>query len=187
MSVREPNFAADVALCTKIHYANPNINAELGVIATALASDPTTHDTTIEAAPAALRIGTDKSRFTNDILLLVNTAKGGNLNTSQIISGIDDAIGVPHKPGMVDIPYASAAPYPPATTSTVCSVTTGNWVGTPTSYTYQWKRDGVTNLGTAATYTLVAADIGGHQIACVVTAVNAQGSTAAAPSNAIST
>jgi hypothetical protein len=187
MSMREPDFASQVALCTKIHYANPNIAAELAAIATALGSDPTTHDATIEARAAALTIGADKTRFTNDILLLVNAAKGGNLNTSQIISGIDDAVGVAHKPGVIDIPYASAAPYPPASTSTVCSCTNGNWTGVPTSYAYQWKRDGATNLGTAASYTLIAADIGGHQIACVVTATNATGSTTAPPSNAIAT
>ena len=186
MAYREPDFAAEVALCTKIHYANPNIATELAAIATALSSDPTTHDATIETPPLALRIGADKTRFTNDILLLVNAAKGGNLNTSQIISGIDDAVGVPHKPGMVDIPYASANATPPVV-GTVVSCTTGNWVGTPTSYTYQWKRDGTTNLGTAANYTLIAADVGGHSITCVVTATNATGSTAASPSNAIAT
>lgn len=186
MAYREPDFAAEVALCAKIHYANPNIATELQAIATALASDPTTHDATIETPPLALKIGPDKTRFTNDVLLLVNAAKGGNLNTSQIISGIDDAVGVAHKPGVIDIPYASANASPPVV-GTVVSATSGNWTGTPTSYAYQWKRDGTTNLGTAANYTLVSADIGGHQISCVVTATNAQGSTAAPPSNAIAT
>jgi hypothetical protein len=186
--MREPDFAGEVRICCAIHYANPNQATEMAAIAAALGTDNTTHDATIEARAAALTIREPpaNSRFQNDILLLVNQAKGGNLNNSQIISGLDDALGVAHKPGVIDIPYASANASPPVV-GTQVSVTNGNWTGAPTSYTYQWKRDGTTNLGTAASYTLVSADIGGHQITCVVTAVNATGSTAAPPSNAIGT
>lgn len=54
--------------------------------------------------------------------------------------------------------------------------TNGTWSGSPTSFTYQWKR-GATNIGTNAnTYTLVSADAG-LNITCVVTATNATGST----------
>ncbi len=185
--MREPDFAADVSLCCKIHYANPNQLTEMAAIVTALGSDNTTHDATIEARAAALTIGPANTRFQNDLILLINEAKGGNLNNSQIISGLDDALGVVHKPGVIDIPYASANASPPIV-GTVVSCTTGNWTGTPTSYTYQWTRDGATiAAATAASYTLVSADIGGHQIRCVVTAVNATGSTAAPPSNAVLT
>jgi len=56
------------------------------------------------------------------------------------------------------------------------TTTNGTWSGTPTSYSYQWKR-GATNIGTNAnTYTLVSADAG-LNITCVVTATNATGST----------
>ena len=56
------------------------------------------------------------------------------------------------------------------------TTTDGTWSGTPTSFTYQWKR-GATNIGTNAnTYTLVSADAG-LNITCVVTATNATGST----------
>ena len=58
------------------------------------------------------------------------------------------------------------------------TTTDGTWTGTPTSFSYQWKR-GVTNIGTNAnTYTLVSADAGTN-ITCVVTATNATGSTPA--------
>lgn len=58
------------------------------------------------------------------------------------------------------------------------TTTDGTWSGTPTSFTYQWKR-GVTNIGTNAnTYTIVSADAGTN-ITCVVTATNATGSTPA--------
>jgi surface protein len=59
----------------------------------------------------------------------------------------------------------------------------GSWTGSPTSYSYQWKR-GATNIGTNTnTYTLVNADAG-QSITCVVTATNAGGSTPAT-SNAV--
>ena len=60
----------------------------------------------------------------------------------------------------------------------VLTTTDGTWTGTPTSFSYQWKR-GATNIGTNAnTYTLVSADAGTN-ITCVVTATNATGSTPA--------
>ena len=192
MSVREPDFQGDVAILAKIHYANPNLNAELAAVSTALASDPTTHDWTIETPPAGLRLGIPTGvapldRFTNDLLLLVNAAKGGNLPTASIIAAIDSVAGVLSPPGVVDVPYASASAKPPIA-GTVLSCTTGNWVGTPTSYAYQWKKDGV-NIGTNANaYTLLAGDVGGHQFTCVVTASNATPPpTAAPPSNAVAT
>jgi len=56
------------------------------------------------------------------------------------------------------------------------TTTDGTWTGSPTSYSYQWKR-GATNIGTNAnTYTLVSADAN-TAITCVVTATNATGST----------
>jgi len=58
------------------------------------------------------------------------------------------------------------------------TTTNGTWSGSPISYSYQWKR-GATNVGTNAnTYTLVSADAG-LNITCVVTAINAIGSTPA--------
>ena len=67
----------------------------------------------------------------------------------------------------------------------VLSTTDGTWSGTiPITYTYQWKRNGVSILGaTASTYTLVVADYN-LPITCEVTATNIAGS-ASATSNAI--
>jgi hypothetical protein len=211
MSFREPDLAGEVALLycntgptsafggspvTGVHKFNTNAAAEIAAIVAALGSDATVHDQTIEARAAALTAGESnglvapaagwKSRLGNDLILLINAAKGGNLSNSQIISAIDDAVGVAHAPAVVNVPYASANATPPVV-GTVVSCTTGQWTGSPTSYAYQWKRDGTTNLGAAANYTLVAADIGGHAITCVVTATNATSSTTAPPSNPIQT
>ena len=190
MSMREPQFAGEIGLLVKQHYAKglTTIKAELATITAALASDVTTHDMTIQAPAAALRILVPPAhtRFTNDVNLVVNMGKGGNLSNASMIAAIDSVVAVASPPGNVDVPYASANASPPVV-GTVCSCTVGNWVGTPTSYTYVWQRNGVAIGGaTAATYTLVSADTGTKQIRCVVTAVNAQGSTAAPPSNIIS-
>ena len=65
------------------------------------------------------------------------------------------------------------------------TTTDGTWSGSPTSFSYQWKR-GATNIGTNAnTYTLLTADANTN-ITCVVTATNASGSTPAT-SNIIAT
>jgi hypothetical protein len=69
-------------------------------------------------------------------------------------------------------PVVSGSPY----VGDLLTTTDGTWTGTPTSYSYQWKR-GATNIGTNAnTYTLVTADADTN-ITCVVTATNATGST----------
>jgi hypothetical protein len=85
------------------------------------------------------------------------------------------------QPPMVkDIPYVEGE----AAVGGTLTCTMGNWTGEPTDYAYQWKRDGTTNLGTAASYLVVTADAG-SSITCVVTASNANGSTTAPPSNAV--
>lgn len=63
----------------------------------------------------------------------------------------------------------------PAVGETI-SVDTGTWTHYPTSYTYQWKRDGSSIGGaTSSSYTLVTADAGAV-VKCTVTAANAAGS-----------
>lgn len=55
----------------------------------------------------------------------------------------------------------------------------GTWLNVPTSFTYQWYRDGVLIAGaTTANYTAVAADIG-HALTIAVTASNVAGSATA--------
>lgn len=90
------------------------------------------------------------------------------------------------------IAIASAATAPPANTAApalttdgtpqtgeTISCTTGSWTGSPTSYAYQWKRDGTNIAGaTGSTYLLAVADEG-HAITCTVTATNAGGNASA--------
>lgn len=74
----------------------------------------------------------------------------------------------------------------------VLSCTTGSWTNSPTSYAYQWQRDGVDIGGaTASTHTVVDEDIGpgtggvGTGVRCVVTPTNGSGSGTPAASNAL--
>jgi hypothetical protein len=64
----------------------------------------------------------------------------------------------------------------------VLTTTTGTWTGYPASFTYayQWRRNG-SNIGgaTASSYTIVAGD-SAASITCLVTATNAEGSSAQA-------
>jgi hypothetical protein len=61
----------------------------------------------------------------------------------------------------------------------------GTWTGSPTSYAYQWLRDGGAIGGaTAATYGLTDADVG-HAITCRVVAHNTGGDSAPATSSAV--
>lgn len=55
------------------------------------------------------------------------------------------------------------------------TVTNGNWVGEPTSYSQSWVSNS-TEVGTGDTYIVQASDAG-NSISCIVTATNAAGST----------
>jgi len=181
--MREPDFAAQIALRVKQYAAYPNAATELANIVAALTTDLTTHSKVIET-PVSQTLWIHhalNTPFTNDINLIINKGKAGNLTTNQMISGISDAIGVAHVPAIIDVPYVSG----PKPYGGVLNCTTGNWTGAPTGYAYAWKRDGATAIGSnSASYTTVLADQG-HQVGCIVTATNLQGSTAAPISNQI--
>ena len=82
----------------------------------------------------------------------------------------------------VSLPVNTVAPVISGSTTlgSVLTTTDGTWTGTaPITFSYQWKRGGVSIGGaTASTYTLVAADSSAN-IICEVTGTNAAGSVAA--------
>jgi hypothetical protein len=83
-------------------------------------------------------------------------------------------------PVMRDIPFIEGT----AEVGGTLTCTMGNWDGEPTSYDYRWMSDAPADLSAGASYVVAAADAG-HTVCCVVTATNANGSTAAKPSNGI--
>lgn len=192
MSVSYSQFQQEVALqVLKFRWystvANPTppaaVNAELNAISTALATDTTTHDETIEnPVSTTLQFGNvANTDFTDLILYHVNKGKAGNLSTATMAQAIDGVTGALAAPGNIDVPYVSGL----TPVGSLLTCTQGNWAGTPSSYAYAWKRDGTTAIGTNAnTYTTIAGDQT-HLVTCVVSATNGQGTTAAPPSNGI--
>jgi hypothetical protein len=183
MSYKIADFTGQIYLTAGIHKWNPNRAAELNAIAAALATDPTTRSAEMQTGPTQiLRPGHRlNTRFTNDIMLVVNAGKGGNLTPVAMGNAITAELSKIFPPVNTTAPALSGT----GTVSQVLTVTNGNWTYVPTSYTYVWRRGATTIVGAAAsTYTLVAAD-SGTTITCVVTAHNAAGATAAPPSNGI--
>lgn len=182
MTFQVSDFAGQVLLNAKIHHFNPNVASELTAISTALGSDPTTHDTTIQTAPAGLQPGNAaNSRFTNDILLVVNAGKGGNLTNAQMAAAINAGLGQIIPPTNTVAPTITGTG---AVGNQLINGSPGTWTPAGATYTRQWLRNGVAISGaTANNYTLVAAD-SGTNCSCQVTATNPAGSTSAV-SNAI--
>ncbi len=112
------------------------------------------------------------------LLLLVADWLNNDRTHSREIAALAAAMTAASGPPVnVDVPYVSL-------TGAMASCTMGNWTGEPTSYAYAWHNDGVANGATDATYA-VQPDDSGHALACVVTATNAMGSTAAPMSNSV--
>ncbi len=83
-------------------------------------------------------------------------------------------------PVLIAAPVSIVAPVISGSTvvGQTLSTTDGSWTGVPSSYAYQWKRDGSNiSLATASTYQLVSAD-SGTTVTCEVTATNGISSTA---------
>ncbi|HKW23475.1 MAG TPA: hypothetical protein VJO13_18990 [Ktedonobacterales bacterium] len=94
---------------------------------------------------------------------------------ASLVAAMTAAAGPPVN---VDVPFASL-------TGAMASCTMGVWQGEPTEYAYAWHNDGVAIAGAAGATYAVQPDDSGHSLACVVTATNALGATAAPMSNSV--
>jgi hypothetical protein len=182
MTFQVSDFTAQVRLNALIHYAYPNRLAELNAITAALVVDGSTRDTTLTTAPAGLRPGAaGNSSFTNDILLVVNAGKGGNLTPAQMATAINTGLSQIIPPSNTGLPVVTGTG---AVGQLLINASPGTWTPAGAVYTRQWLRNGV-NIGgaTANNYTTVVADAG-TSVSCQVTATNPAGATSAV-SNAI--
>jgi hypothetical protein len=108
--------------------------------------------------------------------------KNGGASTGSLVffdgeawRGVDTGATTGTAPENTVLPVISGT----LTAGQTLTTTTGTWLYSPTSYTYQWKDDGVAISGaTNSTYVLTSAEAGGA-ITVTVTATNASGSTAA--------
>jgi len=177
MSYDVVTFQGELELVAKNYKWYPNKAAELNAIVALLDPDTTTHDTTMETAPAGLIPGqAANTPFTNEVLAIINIGKGGNLANTDMADAISNAMGD------YLAPVNTTAPAVTGTTTLTC--TQGIWQYSPTSYAYAWLRGGTPIAdATQSTYTVQAAD-SGTNVSCRVTASNAAGS-ANATSNAI--
>jgi hypothetical protein len=122
-------------------------------------------------SPDAIDVGTVHSN--GAVVDLEGNVYPGSLEWQAAVRARDAEASAPAGPPVNrDLPYAGQ-------TGTTLNCTMGNWENEPTSYAYQWQRDGANVTGgTAADYTVVPAD-DGTVMACVLTATNALGSATA--------
>lgn len=135
------------------------------LVTAASGANPVTDSTFTAAGKFAVRIGASTSTAQTD---------STGIQISRIL--VADAI-----------PVNTVAPVVSGTrvAGYTLSCTQGTWSGVPTSYAYQWLRDGVAISGaTSSTYLLDVADVG-KSVACAVTASNANGAGVAANSNSL--
>ena len=134
-------------------------------------------------AASTLRLQSVGMPTTQAVLITKGIAAGTIKAAKLVAAGMPPEVAKVVAERVAQPPINTVAPVASGTAKVgqVLSVTNGTWTspsGTPT-YTYRWFRGGTAPLGTSATYTCVAADVG-YNITCQVTATNVNGSRAAA-------
>lgn len=102
----------------------------------------------------------------------------------EITQNLTDLGVGPQPPPVTDPPSNTVAPVvTQVDPNLVCD--TGTWDNSPSSYSYQWVKDGTPIVGpTLQTYPIAFADVG-STVTCTVTATNAIGTSASPPSNGV--
>ncbi|HET8687965.1 MAG TPA: hypothetical protein VFM18_15115, partial [Methanosarcina sp.] len=106
--------------------------------------------------------------------LVVRTVQGSALDLGSMEYGLGTGLP-PAQPANTSLPVISGTPVNGNTLTT----SNGSWSGSPTAYTYQWKRAGANiSNATSNSYTLTTTDVG-NTITVTVTASNSVGSASA--------
>lgn len=106
-----------------------------------------------------------------------------------IISNVAGIPQLPWNPGPAGLPLNTVKPAitytPPLQFGTVLTCSTGTWSNSPTSYAYQWLRNGspIATGANTPTYAIGVID-NRDMISCIVTAINTSG-VASAEANAV--
>jgi hypothetical protein len=164
-----------------------NLVTDLQAMVTALGTDITTRDITLQAPPIAVKPGhgnqpgvTPHSKLTNAAAELINEGKASGLTVAAMATAITNTLTNILPPTVATAPVASGT----GTVGQTLSCTTGAWNFAPVSYRYQWQRGGAAIPGAInPTYVLVAAD-SGKSVSCMVFASNPAGFSSGS-SNAI--
>lgn len=165
------DFVSDIALCVGRWANYPTTDAELESVANTLAIDQIVHDMTIRTPMPPIQVNSIQTPFTNDVNLIVNRGKAGNLSGPQMAAALSGATPSPQMPANITPPVISGS----TTIGSVLTCDPGTWTGSP-SFEYIWTRNETTIGGaTASTYTIQAIDAG-TTLECEVKANNAVGS-----------
>jgi hypothetical protein len=179
-----PNPVAQAPVNTSPPVISPEGNQVIGTLFTAnsgswFATRPLTFEY------RWTRNGTPISGATSQTYTSVTADEGQTLRCEVRATnafGVSSYIASSNSSTGVSLPVNTVAPVISGSTTlgSVLTTTDGTWTGTsPITFSYQWKRGGVSIGGaTSSTYTLVAADSSAN-ITCEVTGTNVAGSVAA--------
>lgn len=128
---------------------------------------PTSVGTSATYVPVAADVGTS--------LVCTVVATNGLGTAAASSTPVTVTVASTAKPANTDLPTTTGS----GVVGTALTCTTGTWTGTGITYSYAWTRNGVAIPDTASESYIVLSEDVSDTLACIVTAANGNGSTAA--------
>jgi hypothetical protein len=88
MSMKPSDFANEINLLWLKSVWKATRKAEYTAVSTALGTDTTKHDKTIEVRPAGLKVDATNTYLTNALNLIVNKGIGGGVTQAQMVTAL---------------------------------------------------------------------------------------------------